>query len=416
MPGDDCYADGMTSGYASGAPSRFLVVIVLMALIVPPRAIGESLVTGERFTLPSKILKESRSVFVALPESYERSRQSLPVLYLTDAQWQFDQARSTTAFLARNGEAPEVIVVGVTNSDRTSDLYATHADFKQGERVIPFPTSGHADQFLEFLEKELIPWVEAKYRVTPLRILAGHSAGGNFALHVMRTRPELFQAVIAASPWLSWDDSKELKQLMPFVESPGVRTRALFLTRADDGPEMKSSLDQLVGSLHARRDSTLRWDFAVYPGETHDTGALKAYYDGLRWVFAGWSLPRDPKTNRFTGTLRDLQSHYERIGDRLGCSMAPPEWAANELGYQLLNGKSFDDALAAFLYNTKLYPQSPNVWDSLGDGLSQAGKRSEAAESYEKAVSLAASQSDPNLSHYQDHLAKLKQEAASPKN
>ena len=106
-------------------------------------------------------------------------------------------------------------VVGVTNPDRVRDLYATRADFKYNARTIPFPTSGKADQFLAFVERELIPWVERTYRTSDLRILAGHSAGGNFALHAMRTKPGLFQAIVAASPWLAWDDHRERKELVP---------------------------------------------------------------------------------------------------------------------------------------------------------------------------------------------------------
>ena len=79
-----------------------------------------------------------------------------------------------------------MIVVGVVNRDRTRDLYATRADFRHGDRVIPFPTSGNADRFLEFVAKELIPWTEKTNPTSQLRVLAGHSAGGNFALHAIR--------------------------------------------------------------------------------------------------------------------------------------------------------------------------------------------------------------------------------------
>jgi predicted alpha/beta superfamily hydrolase len=181
---------------------------------------------------------------------------------------------------------PAVIIVGVTNTDRTSDLYATHADFKDNGRTILFPTSGHADRFLEFLEKELIPWTEAKYRTAPLRILAGHSAGGNFALHAMRVRPALFQTIIAASPWLAWDDRNELKQLVPFLAGADVRARTLFFTSGNEGPEMKANLDTLTVALQSRKDQFLRWDSAAYPNETHDSVVLKSYYDALRMVFA----------------------------------------------------------------------------------------------------------------------------------
>ena len=90
-----------------------------------------------------------------------------------------------------------------SSRDRTRDLYATRADFRDGDRVIPFPTSGNADQFLEFVAKELIPWTEKTCPNIQACVLAGHSAGGNFALHAIRLKPDLFQAVMVASPgWL----------------------------------------------------------------------------------------------------------------------------------------------------------------------------------------------------------------------
>jgi uncharacterized protein len=172
---------------------------VVLTMAAPVHGASAPISAGERLTFPSKVLGEERTVLVSLPQSYAHSVRRYPVLYLTDAQWHFDHTRSTAAFLARNGLIPEIIVVGVTNIDRTRDLYATRADFKQNGRTIPFPTSGNADHFLEFIEKELIPWTEASYRTTPLRMLAGHSAGGNFALHAMCVKPQLFQVVIAAS-------------------------------------------------------------------------------------------------------------------------------------------------------------------------------------------------------------------------
>jgi hypothetical protein len=219
------------------------------------------------------------------------------VLYLTDAQWNFEQARTSTQYLARNQIIPEMIVVGVVNRDRTRDLYATRADFRDGDRVIPFPTSGNADRFLEFVAKELIPWSEKTYRTSGLRVLAGHSAGGNFALHAIRLKPELFQAAMVASPWLAWDDRKELKQLLPFLASRQPRLTALFFTWADEGAGMKSDIDALTNALSSRTDASLRWRSVHYPDETHDSVGIKSYYDGLRMIFAGYGAPRDQKTN-----------------------------------------------------------------------------------------------------------------------
>ncbi len=259
---------------------------------------------AEQFVIRSKLLSEDRSVFVSLPDNYGWSGQRYPVLYLTDGQWQLDHARTSAAFLARNGIIPEMIVVGITNPDRTRDLYSTRADFKLNGRTIPFPNSGNADLFLKFIETELIPWMEESYRTSSLRILAGVSAGGNFALHAARVRPEIFQAMVVASPWLAWDEHKELNSLLPFLKGPQTKLRTLFLSyAAAEGPDMKPDVEAVVAALQSRTGATLRWELATYPGETHETTVLKSYFDGMRMTFAGYSFPRDPKTNALKATL-----------------------------------------------------------------------------------------------------------------
>jgi Tfp pilus assembly protein PilF len=79
----------------------------------------------------------------------------------------------------------------------------------------------------------------------------------------------------------------------------------------------------------------------------------------------------------------------------------------NELGYQYLRMMEFDASLAAFRYNTEVYPQSVNVWDSLADGLEHAGKKDEALQTHRKAVSVAEASGDPNLESFRKHLDRL---------
>ena len=66
---------------------------------------------------------------------------------------------------------PALIVVGIGNTDRTRDLTPSRA------KVESYPTSGGGDKFLEFIQSELIPEIEKRYRTAPYRIFAGHSFG-----------------------------------------------------------------------------------------------------------------------------------------------------------------------------------------------------------------------------------------------
>lgn len=75
----------------------------------------------------------------------------------------------------------------------------------------------------------------------------------------------------------------------------------------------------------------------------------------------------------------------------------------NTFGYRLMQMQKMDEAIEMFKLNTELYPDSPNVFDSLGEALANAGKREEAIKAYEKALQLA-----PNYPSAVEALAKLK--------
>jgi predicted alpha/beta superfamily hydrolase len=154
--------------------------------------------TATRLAFKSEVLGEERVVLVRTPPRYARGSERYPVLYLTDGDAHILHTSATVEFLARNGRMPEMIVVGITNTDRTRDLTPTQA-FDDAQTNPP-RKSGGADKFLKFIETELVPLVESRYRTQPYRIFAGHSLGGLFAVHAMLARPDLFNALIADRP------------------------------------------------------------------------------------------------------------------------------------------------------------------------------------------------------------------------
>ncbi len=364
---------------------------------------GTPLVLGERLQLPSKVMGEERTLFVSVPDSYAKTTRPYPVLYLTDAEAQFEHTSATAEFLARSGFMPEIIVAGVKNTDRTRDLSPSH-DPK-------FPTSGGADRFLDFFEKELVPFVESRYRTAPLRIFAGHSAGGLFALHAMRARPGLFQAVIAVSPWLVWDERKELALLTPFLAGPGVKTRALFFTSGDEGAAMREVLGKVSAALNATASKGLRWASATYPEENHGSVVLRSHYAALRMIFDGWALPVDPETERIVGTLDEIKQRYADLSERFDWSIKPPEVTVNRLGYQALS-QNIPLAISFFRYNAGTYPESANVHDSLGEALEKSGALEDALQSYRRAEDLGARHGDPNAGIFKANADRVRSRLA----
>ena len=60
----------------------------------------------------------------------------------------------------------------------------------------------------------------------------------------------------------------------------------------------------------------------------------------------------------------------------------------NNLGYQYLGAKQIDKAIEAFKKNVKDYPDSWNVYDSLGEGYAAKGETTLAVENYKKAYDM----------------------------
>jgi predicted alpha/beta superfamily hydrolase len=357
--------------------------------------------------IESKVLGETRVVRVWTPPGYATSSQRYPVLYLTDADAQMFHTTGTVDFLARQTRMPPMIVVGLTNTDRTRDLTPTRGGING--MAATFPTSGGADAFLRFFESELVPWVERTYRTQPYRVFAGHSFGGLLATHAFLSRPGLFNALIAVSPTLRWDDDLPLRKARDFVAAHAGRSldRTFLFTIGSEGEENGRAFDELKTILGAHRIDGFRWEAWRFPDEDHGSVVLPSHVAALRALFVDWRLPTD-SNGRYTGSIDDVRSHYRRLSARMGYAVSAPEDRINAIGYQYLATNDMDAALAFFRYNVQAYPDSANVHDSLGEGLEAAGDLDGALAAYETAVKRGQATKDPYLETFEQHRDALR--------
>jgi len=387
---------------------RFVLVMAALGFLALPAGAADDrdIPIGQTLTLHSTALGEERTVFVHTPFSYE-SGARFPVLYLTDGEAQFLHTVGTVEFLVNAGRISPLIVVGVTNAggDRTRDLTPTHASLGLGARQDPEPTSGGADRFLQFLEKELIPHIENTYRTLPFRIFAGHSFGGLFALHVLTTRPDLFGGVIAVSPTLSWDHDLPLKKVRELLDKRSELRSTVFVTMGNEGAELDKRLAELKRMLGRGKAKGFSSGVMSFPDEDHGSVVLLSHYHGLQKIYEGWQMPRDPATGFPAGGLDAVKAHYRKLTERFGFTVVPSEAAVNQVGYAELAAKRLDKAIEAFRFNVKVYPESANTYDSLGEALEAKGERQEALDSYRKAVAQARKTSDRALPLLEKRLA-----------
>lgn len=333
-----------------------------------------SSVTHERHIIKSKALDEERSVLVYVPESYARSGQKYPVVYMLDGHGSFlSLMPGILDQLAWSGHIPEMILVSIQNTNRTRDLTPT-----QSQRS---PGSGGSDKFLEFLESEVMPLVEQKYRTQPFRIFAGHSLGGLQVVYSFVARPQLFQAYIAGSPVLHWDNNFVIKQAEEVFKQKKNWKKTMYLALGEE-PNYKDGFNAFKNLLGRLKPEGFDYEFRNMPEENHASVPAQAYYLGLRKIYAGWLPPT-------SGSLRDFEGHYKKLSERYGYPIAIPEPLLNNIGYQLLGANQTSEAIDIFKRNVELYPDSVNVYDSLAEAYERTGQFEAAGKNYEKALSLA---------------------------
>ena len=395
--------------------SAFALLLMISAAVIAQPATG----TVKRFSLKSTVLGEDRIVLVRTPVGYETNKESYPVLYMTDGDAHLSHTAATIEFLTRNGRIPELIVVGITNTDRTRDLSPTKSTQKNPAGELQFPTSGGADNFLKFFETELIPEIEKTYRVQPYRVLAGHSLGGLFTVHAMVSKPGLFNSYVAVSPSLQWENQVTLKRAEEFLKNQKQLNVSLFTSLGNEPGAIGESFDSFREVLAKTNIKGFAWQAERMDDEDHGSVVLRSHYAGLRKVYEGWQGPRDLQSGAIIGGLKGADAHYAKLSERFGYKIPVPEALLNQMGYQLIFAGKPEEAIGVFKANVERYPNSANVYDSLAEAYERGGQLDLAEPLYEKARVLGEQNNDPNTAIYKANYervhAKLKETQGAKK-
>ena len=403
---------------------RLFLTFALCGLGSRAAAQDTTAVSWTRDIISSTKLNEQRPIFVATPANYGKSSDRYGVLVLLDANdvSQFTVGLANVRFLTSRGAIPPLIVVGIPNTrDRTHDLTPPPS----GGTAKTFPTAGGADAFADFITDEVLPVVRSKYRTRSTTILAGHSFGGLFALHVAANRPGVFTGVIAMSPALWWNDTTDVLTYSSAI-AKSAKWQRVFATSGGLEPEIDRATKRFASRLDSLKPASAGFGYRFYAEDGHSLTPAPSLVDGLRFVFEPIALSKSPiarlTPNADSATVVraaiETEEGYARGARALGLPELLPEGALNQLGYTTLQGlKKPGLAVWVFRRNVALYPESANVYDSLGDGLLAQGDSTGAKNAFRRAVDLATSSGHPVLQSSRDKLQQLEHtvQAGKPK-
>lgn len=237
----------------------------------------------------SKNVDDTFYIYVRLPKHYSETKKRYPVLYLLDGDIAFNMATSIVRYLQYGKFVPDIITVGIGYGTMLSDheLNFRNRDYTPTK----FPgreISGGAYKYLQFIKKELIPFIDSTYRTDSTdRTLNGYSLGGLFALYAMLKEPELFNRYIVGSPFI-YRNTKDLLSLEDSLyENGGELNGNLYITVGENESIKKyqKPISEFVERLKEREYEHLNFYFRTFENGQHLICPSEAMSYGLVFVF-----------------------------------------------------------------------------------------------------------------------------------
>lgn len=291
---------------------------------------GTPLEIGRSYRIESRILGETRVIDVSLPASYQSdSSRRYPLLLVLDGEFEHQIAASIVRFYAETGQVPEMIVVGVRNTKRARDMTTPGV---AGFEVPPEVSgdAGGAERFLSFLGDELVPYLEQRYRTTPLHVITGHSLGGLLAIYALGKRPELFTGYILMEPSAWWNRGHEVEQAKAVLNQPAGRHARVMMVNMESWG---------FDTTRWGSDKPMIRELST-SGETHSSMAIAGMTQGLRTMFADFKPTQWQPGTRPIAML----DPYDSLSARVGYAVPIPEDAYALVVRMSLDSRHFADA------------------------------------------------------------------------
>jgi len=341
---------------------------------------------GEISSLQSKVLNKTIPLSIHLPENYDSSKKTYPVLYMLGSHYRarFAMLASTLDYMGE-AQIPEIILIGV--------------DLPEGNRIL-LPTRENQDtsipdSYINFFETELMPHVNNQYRAAPFNVLYGASNSGFFSIYTLLNKPLLFNGYLASSPSLSHIPAV----LQQKIKSGPLKTlsenRFLHIIYSDDdSDETTESVSEFSRILadHKPKGLTYKVDQLVNQGHVPAMD------------FTQFLLALYPDFNPYENldTLDKVTQHFDMLSKRYGYEIQPPMSIIFSLGADMIISKNLVIAEEIFQYSLQVYPEGKESYLGMGVVRRDQGQLESAEVMFKKALTI-----DPDYSLAKSLLQRL---------
>jgi predicted alpha/beta superfamily hydrolase len=239
----------------------------------------------QMLALHSTVTGQDYVLHVGLPAGYDGGSSRFPVIYSVDGQWDFTLVQAIYGQQYYDGFLPGAIVVGITWGGEKPDY-----DKRRAFDLTPTPAGqpgqyGNAPKFLEFIQKEVVPFVDARYRTSVgERTLTGSSFGGLFTLYALFHQPGLFNRYVLTSPSWQWDNRVLFADGERFAKAPLPRPIKVFMGVGEY--EDVAGFEKLAATMRGYEMAGLDLQTKVILGAGHAGAKTEGFTRGLQFVFS----------------------------------------------------------------------------------------------------------------------------------
>lgn len=261
----------------------------------------------------SKKLNEKRGLTIVLPESYDESKnKKYPLLLVLDGDYLLDPISGIFSYATYWDDLPETIIVGLDQADREKDTETSE------ETGIP---EENGDKFYEFIELELMPFLEKKYRLAPFKVVAGHDWTAGFLNFFLYKNSPLFNGYIAISPELPANIETILPEKLAALQK---NTYYYYLASAEgDVDRIKKSVKALDALIKPIDNKSLKYRYDDFGQASHYSLVAFALPQGIYHIFGEYqpisSVEYQTKIVTLpSGYVDYLKAKYGQLNKNLG--------------------------------------------------------------------------------------------------
>jgi predicted alpha/beta superfamily hydrolase len=301
----------------------------------------------------SEKLKGKREIYISLPASYEKNKaKAYPLLILLDGDYLLNPFTSTLAYGSHWDELPEVIVVGINQSNQR--------DLDCGVDPVTGLPDGKSVDFFDFISLELIPMVQKEYRTTNFKIIAGHDITASFINFFLYQDKPLFNAYISLSPELPVSMEEKFPEILASSKLP----LFYYLSSAEgDEKKMQQRIKNLDANMKAINNSEINYKSEYFNEASHYSMVLNSIPSALYQIFSALQPISVHEYNTSIVTLKEgyvdyLKKKYDLIENSFGIKNPIRINDFKAIEAAILENKDYNELDALAILADKNYPKS----------------------------------------------------------